>query len=254
MNADDRGAPWLSPDKPAWLLLFDQLTIPVLDSANVALRPDNDRGPHELAMCQIALKHLAGCLHYSSEANRRGGHTVALGLIRQVVEALTVVEAGLLAAAGDESPLKDWADDGASMGAMRRHLEAHVWPRYGGGLWYETWAEFFRNLAAAVQPYAHCTHQLMQWGLSIQSGPARSKDGGMLMLAIPGAYDPEKASRLTLLQAACVWALGRLVSEHGDHERDESLALMRGSIAESRLLDPGSDWGRQLIPHQWFYE
>lgn len=206
-------------------------------------------------MCEIVVRHMAGCLQYSAEANREGLHTVALGLARQVVEALTVIEVGFLAASGRPLLLEGWLSDEASLGSLRKRLAREAWPAYGTGLWAETWTDFFGNLAMAVQPYAHCTNDLMQWGLSIRHCP-RPEPGldEMTMIAAAGAYDPEKASRLTLLDATCVWTLGRLCSQYGDTAHDLELELMRSSIAESRLLDPGSDWGRQLIPHQWFYD
>jgi hypothetical protein len=62
-----------------------------------------------------------------------------------------------------EPLLEAWKTGKKSQGELRRALQREIWPSYGTGLWNEPWAEFYANLAQAVQPYAHYTQQLQGW-------------------------------------------------------------------------------------------
>ena len=70
------------------------------------------------------------------------------------MEALTVIELGLLANAPAWDCLEAWSDGRKTQGELRMHLERSAWPTYGSGLWHEPWATFAGSLARAVQPCA----------------------------------------------------------------------------------------------------
>ena len=74
------------------------------------------------------------------KANEQGMHANALALLRQCVEALSVIELGLCAHPEQESILLRWDDDKLNPGKLRAWLELNIWPRYGTGLWSEPWA------------------------------------------------------------------------------------------------------------------
>lgn len=130
-------------------------------------------------------------------------------------------------------------------------LEEHAWPRYGAGLWDEPWSEFYSRLAKAVQPYAHCSPELLQWNLAAVTGLEGNRFVGGV-----GLYDAVKASRLTLFHVLVCWTLGRILftNQHlptglvtFDDVRSLGSALVR-----SDLLIESKDWSVQLWPHMFF--
>jgi hypothetical protein len=197
----------------------------------------------------MALRHYAGALHYSDSANRDGMHTIALGLARHAVEALTVVELAL-PCSGDSGLelLRRWRDGAASFGQLRAALERDTWIHYGSGLWGESWSDFFANLCKALQPYAHCTSSLVEWSYWVWPDAG---DGSTY--AVPGHYDPLKASRITLLHALLTWTNGRLLAQSG--ERIPDVVKLGDALAHSNLLfENRTDWSVQFAPHMSFHD
>ena len=198
--------------------------------------------------------HLAQCAEVLGAANKKGRHALAIGLVRQCVESLSIIEAGMLPPAEGAVLLQKWLDDKLSLGALRAELEKTAWGRYGPGLWSEPWSEFFGQFAKAVQPYAHYTPLLMGWQFAAppDSSP---KDGQMLIALGPETYDPLKASRVTLLQCLLFWALARILvaNKLPAAISDVELARMGKSLAESELLSGGhATWSQEFLPHHWF--
>lgn len=154
------GAP---EDKPQWFTIGDQLLWPLIGMGIAAARSHRLSTPDLQALPELALCHHAGCIEAGGHANRRGKHSTAICLVRQSVEALTIAELGLQPPEFAEPLLTAWKDGKKSHGELRKALEQNVWPCYGTGLWDETWAEFYGNLAKAVQPYAHYTSELQGW-------------------------------------------------------------------------------------------
>lgn len=132
-------------------------------------------------------------------------------------------------------------------------LRRTAWPKYGNGLWDESWTEFFTRLAKAVQPYAHCSRELLQWNLA-----ALTDRGSGRFVAGVRMYDPVKASRLTLFHILVAWTLGRLLfanrpsSASMVEERD--VETLGGALSRCDLLMQGQDWSVQLWPHMFFKE
>lgn len=201
----------------------------------------------------LALQHFVECWQVSAEVNRKGWHSVALCLVRQCVEAFSLVELGLSDAAPGRDLLRRWLNGQLTAGALRAGLESSLWPRYGTGLWDEPWADFAGNLARAVQPYAHYSPELQQWQLSLLRLPGKT---GMFAMTGPQSYDPVKASRLTLLHALLIWSLARVLLASGGLGPEPSAEVVRAwgaSLSRSRFLDGGrSDWATELWPHMWF--
>lgn len=252
------------PNQEAWVPRFNHLVEPTIEIGLDILRglPSDKRVGrdrfHVFMMSYCALLQLADCLKTSVLANLHGKHSVAVCLIRQSVEALTLVDIGLQEETFSYPLLQAWDDGKKSHGDLRCKLEQHVWPRYGNGLWGETWTEFFGNLARSVQPYAHYTQKLMLWQFhTVESppldGPLADKRGFEFYATIgPTTSDEDKGCQITLLQALVIWTLGRLLLEHSknpnilkysDHIRDLGTA-----IGNSSLLDRHHDWSVNLLP------
>jgi hypothetical protein len=237
-------------ENPEWLQLGDGILGPLLADASKSLQTFSGGDFHVTQLPTLSLFHLAHSLQTSIEANREGRHAVALSLLRHAVEAITIVELGVVANDFAYRLLQDWGSGRKSQGELRRALEQRVWPSYGTGLWNEPWAEFFGGLARAVQPYAHCSPELIQWNLAAlgdgTTGP---------FVAGAGMYDPMKASRLTLFHVLVTWTLGRILCANPNREgwlvsRNEVQAL-GAALLKSGLLIEGENWPVQLWPHMF---
>src|SRR5438552_7036328 len=136
-------------DKPQWFTIGDQLLWPLIGMGIAATRSHRLSTPDLQALPELALCHHGGCIEAGGHANRRGKHSAAICLVRQSVEALTIAEIGLQSPEFAEPLLGAWKEGKKSHGELRKALEQNVWPQYGTGLWDETWAEFYGNLAKA---------------------------------------------------------------------------------------------------------
>lgn len=239
--------------RPEWLKYSDQLTILVVQQAIDALQRSGITDPDLAMVPHCALLHFAGCLRVSSSANEQGLHSVAMGLLRQCVETLTLVDVGLQSSTYAEPLLSEWRAGAKSQGAVRVCLERDIWQRYGTGIWTEPWTDFFGNLSKAVQPYAHYTPQLMEW----QFAHLANEDLTRAFVRIgPDTYDAIKASRITLLNALAIWTLGRLLlmnspnREMQSHETD--IDAMGRAIGKSKLLFYNGTWQWQLLSGMLF--
>jgi hypothetical protein len=242
---------------PAWLTLSDRLMGSTIKAAHDHLRARQGTNLTVNLSGYLATIHFAHCLDGSIDLNRDGRHAPALCLIRQCVEALTIVDLGLQPIERGDPLLNAWERDEKTHGEIRAILERDVWPSYGSGLWDEPWAEFFGNLARAVQPYAHYTPQLQRWQFAIPPGAQLTTDRRFLARTGMNVYDPEKASRITLFHSLLAWVLGRLLvandcgtlpASAANDFRDFGVELSR-----SRYLDgPASKWPEQFWPHIFF--
>lgn len=237
-------------DKPKWFQLGDQLMWPLVGMGATAARLNPLKTPELRPLAELAIYHHAGCLEASNQANRRGKHSVAVCLVRQSLEALAIAEIGLQSPEFAEPLLLAWGEGKKSHGELRKALEQSVWPNYGTGLWDETWAEFYGNLARAIQPYAHYTSELQGWQLA-----TIAYEGGEEFTAMTGleSYDPLQATRVTLLHMLLTYMLGRILLVHGKNptvlsKRNEILAL-GDALGSSKLLFRRGDWSAQLAPH-----
>ena len=180
-----------------------------------------------------------------------------MGVLRHSVEALTLIDLGFQEPEYSSQLLESWKAGNKSAGEIRKYLERDVWPRYGTGLWSESWADFFGNLARAVQPFAHYSKELMYWQLFVPSQPpptfSEATHNILAALRCP-TNDPVKAARLTLLSAMIIWTLGRILmakrpSWRGPRSELDALGL---AIGGSKLLDRGENWSDQLLGMYYF--
>ena len=201
----------------------------------------------------MAVCHLAGCLETSIEVNQQGKHSAAICLIRQCVEALTIVEIGIQDESYAEPLLVAWSEGKKTQGQLRADLEQNVWPNYGNGLWDEPWAKYFGNLSRAVQPYAHYSPELQgwQWVTVTQFKWQKCYCGNR------DKYLRRTQSRgFTLLHVLVIWTLGRILL--ASKKSKEALQLFNHiaevgqALASSKLLFHKEDWGVQLVPYMFF--
>jgi hypothetical protein len=237
-------------EHPEWLRLGERLLGPLLADTSRALKASLGDDYHVTQLPTLALYHFANSLQTSIDTNREGRHAVALSLLRHTVEALTIIELGLINNDTSYRLIKGWDSGKKTQGELRRALEKSVWPKYGKGLWEEPWAEFFGRLAKAVQPYAHCSPELLQWNLAVLTSDSSGR-------AVFGAamYDPVKASRLTLFHILVAWALGRILFAN----RPSATSMVKAndvtavgiSLSRCDLLMQNQDWSVQLWPHMF---
>lgn len=239
--------------KPEWFMIGDQLLWPLIGMGIAATRSHRLSTPDLQALPELALCHHAGCLEASGHANRRGKHSAAICLVRQSVEALTIAEIGLQPPNFAEPLLLAWKDGKKTHGELRKALEQSVWPQYGTGLWDESWAEFYGNLAKAVQPYAHYTPELQGWQFTTVA-----YDGGKEFIASFGleTYDPLQASRITLFHMLLTYMLGRILIAHGKNAdamaRRGDIVKLGETLGSSQLLFKRGEWWSQFAPHMLF--
>lgn len=206
-------------------------------------------------MPEPALFHLSDCLAASMVANAGGQHSVAISVLRGCLEALSLVDLGFQPNPYRIHRLRQWNQKKRTAGEIRKDLERDVWPKYKHGLWDEEWSQFFGNLARSLHPYAHYSPDLMGW----QIATLRMDDSGSGFVALgPSAYDPLKATRITLLQTLVLWIVGRLTvlnaASLSTPEYIDRLNTLREELGSSGLLFREGDWGIELMPHVWFKE
>lgn len=245
-----------SATPPRWFRLARAVDGSVLTSVERALdrrHPNADLGLPAYA----AALHLRSCMETGFWATGQGYLSAAIGVFRHSVEALTLVDLGFQTPTYNSELLAAWKDGKKSVGEIRKSLERDVWPRYGTGLWSESWAEYFGNLARAVQPFAHYTPDLMYWQFSVPSQPIQAAAEGKHQILVSlgsRTNDPVKAARLTLLSALIIWTLGRVLvaNEPTWPGPKRELDELGRAIADSKLLDRGDNWGNQLLGLYFF--
>lgn len=191
----------------------------------------------------------------ANRANREGMHANALALTRQSIEAISVLEVGLCGHKDSANILGQWDSDRLTPGAIRRWLSENVWTAYGSGLWSESWADFMGNLARAVQPYAHYSAQLAKWQTRLHLIEESDAGWTAVKQLSPRAYDPQKATRITLFHALLMFALGRIWMAQANGADPGFSSLMnrlRLALGKSKYLDGHqTDWDQQFWPFVW---
>lgn len=242
---------------PEWFELSEEATPQVMSRiANAVSGNQMSMQVHLAPM--LAHWFMLDSLILANKANRDGMHANALSLTRQCVEALGVIELGICGNEGSESVLLKWDRDEITPGKLRAWLEQNVWPQYGTGLWNEPWGTFMREFTAALQPYAHYGSKLAQWQVRLLPGvtgnPYSSESLTALIQARPRAYDPQKATRITLFHAVLTYALGRIwmARNQGDVEFSAHIICLGSALGKSRYLDGhATDWGQQFWAMLW---
>lgn len=199
---------------------------------------------------------LLDTLLLANNANRDGMHANALVLTRQCVESINVIELGVCGHPEAEATLVAWDADRLTPGKLRAWLESNVWPHYGSGLWTEPWSAFMREFSGAVQPYAHYGPNLAQWQVRLHGAPAQEHDDSVhaLIELKPRAYDPQKATRITLFHAILTFTLGRvwMAANPGDKPFAARVNRLRIALGKSKYLDGHeTNWSQQFWAMMW---
>jgi hypothetical protein len=188
----------------------------------------------------------------ASQANEEGMHANSLSITRQCLEAISVIELGLTQVPGAEQVLLRWEADKESAGSIREWLEAHIWPKYGHGLWAEPWSDFMGKLAKAIQPYAHYSTKLAQWQMRVREFSRNGEEGELHAIVEygPRKYDPQKATRITLYHALLIFALARIwlaTVGRSDTSFGASVEKLRIALGKSVYLDgEKTNWDQQF--------
>lgn len=164
-----------------------------------------------------------------------------------------IVDLGLQSEPDANSLLAKWADEKATNGDVRKFLESRAWPSYGTGLWEESWSEFYSEMARSVQPYSHYGRELQNWQFAVVPKTVELKDSGngtFFAMTGVGAYDPIKASRITLFMTLVIWALGRLLKANEEHRTSGPLTRqideLGTALANSKLLFGNNQWSNEF--------
>jgi len=241
---------------PEWFELGEAATPAAMSRIAEACK-SNGMGLQVQLASSLAHWFMADSLTLANQANREGMHANALALTRQCIEAVGVIELGICGHAEAEKILLQWDRDKLSPGKLRAWLETHVWPKYGNGLWQEPWNVFMREFAAAIQPYAHYTQHLAQWQLRLHRMTEGAADDAAMTAYVefrPRAYDPQKATRITMYHALLTYLLGRIwiAANRTDKQFASLIDRLGGALGKSRYLDGhATDWSQQFWAMLW---
>ncbi|XBS69161.1 hypothetical protein ABK905_22255 [Acerihabitans sp. KWT182] len=235
-------------DIPDWFKLTDIATLETMRRVSDAVASNN---------LDLQIKNSPILAHWfvldtlflANRANRDGMHANALALTRQCVEAISIIELGICGHPEANLVLLKWEQDQVTPGNLRAWLQNNLWEKYGSGLWNESWAVFMREFAKAIQPYAHYGRDLAQWQVKLHS-----VNGNKALLEMkPHAYDPQKATRITLYHALLTYVLGRLwlITNHDD-QFEELIYRLGDALGKSRYLDGhATNWSQQFWAMLW---
>jgi hypothetical protein len=233
------------------LTLSDSVFHPIFEKLGRAVQ-ENDLDLQLRSIPGEAFRFLIYVLGYSDEANRQGRHSISMALLRQCVEAIAIMELGLVRHADRSNQLMRWRERSATAGDIRGWLEKHVWVDYGNGLWDENWTQYMRQFARAVQPYAHFSPDLILWQ---ERFLGFDEHGVGFVVQGNDAYDPQKASRITLFHAILHFTLGRLLAENSEKSdtRFRSMVSELGdALAKSKYLDGHqTNWEYVFMAMMW---
>jgi len=95
-------------EHPEWLRLGERILGPMLADTSQSLKAFSGTDYHVTQLPTLALYHFAHSLQISIDSNRDGRHTVALSLLRHAVEAMTIVELGVVATDVSYRLLEAW--------------------------------------------------------------------------------------------------------------------------------------------------
>ena len=197
-------------------------------------------------------KHCLESIRLSRLANGGGAHAVAVGLLRDAVEALSLVALGICHDGAKLRILSEWNEEKRSAGEVRKYLEEVVWPTLGiSGLWGEQWSAFWASIARAVQPYAHVSPLRLRWHQHVEIIDGRWH----VWINHPaGDFEMYRAARIGALQLLLFWAFAEIVCAFAaDTEahlsRLRTLAdVARHWLSKNEVFFHGENWEGQLMP------
>jgi hypothetical protein len=197
-------------------------------------------------------KHCLESVRLSRLANEGGAHAVAVGLLRDAVETLSLVAVSICQHPDKMSILKKWDDDKLSAGEVRKYLEASVWPTVSiSGLWGESWSSFWASFASSVQPYAHFSPLRMRWHQYAQIVNGKWR----VWINHPeGDFELYRGARISAFQLLVFWAFAEIVCVFDAVPVDQlsRLALLardaREWLSKNEVFFQGEKWEVQLMP------
>jgi len=197
-------------------------------------------------------KHCLESVRLSRLANEGGAHAVAVGLLRDGVEALSLVALAISHDPDKVRLLNRWDEERLSAGELRQYLEAQVWPRVSiTGLWGESWASFWTSLAQSVQPYAHFSPLRMRWHQHVQIIDGKWR----IWINHPsGDFEIYRAARVVAFQLLLFRAFAELVCvfDAAPCDRLSRLTLLaqdaRQWLSTNEAFFQGEKWEVQLLP------
>jgi len=197
-------------------------------------------------------KHCLQSIRLSRLANEGGAHAVAVCLLRDAVEALSLVALGISQDPDKVRLLNQWNEERLSAGELRKHLEAKVWPQVGiKGLWGESWDLFWASLALSVQPYAHFSPLRMRWHQHVQIIDGRLH----IWINHPsGDFELYSGARVSAFQLLVFWAFAELVCAFNAATRNQLLRLTsfasdaRQWLSTNEVFFQWEKWEVQLMP------
>ncbi|MEM6458942.1 MAG: hypothetical protein AAF710_06080 [Planctomycetota bacterium] len=241
---------------PEWFNLSEDITTSVLQRVSQTIQ-DSDLPVCIRSVPLLSFWFFLDSIRLANQANRDGMHANALSLTRQCFEALIVIDLSICGHNEAEAIISRWDEDRINPGGLRKFLDENVWQAYGHGLWDETYAVFMKEFAKALQPYAHYCSKLAQWQVRQIPGSLESKPGGgftALLEMRPRAYDPQKATRITLFHSILTYCLGRIwiANNKVDFEFKEQVKRLGAALGKSEYLDGHkTDWGQQFWAMLW---
>lgn len=240
---------------PAWFELSERATPETMN--RIAASVEGGHLPLQVrSLPSKAHWFLLDSLLVANNANREGMHANALSVTRQCLEAISIIELGLSRHPAAVALLAKWDGHEATPGELRKWLSENMWPLYGCGLWAEPWENFMAHLAKAVQPYAHYTAHLAQWQDRLIDKVDTDDPRSFYVQISPRAYDPQKATRITLFHAILTFALARIwiaTTNKHDPEFSELINRLRVALGESKYLDgKETNWESQFWAMMWF--
>lgn len=247
-------------NQPLWLRISTQNLIPLLEHTSACISERTDLAVHVRSVPLLASYHLHQCILSSIDANEKGRYSVAMALLRQCVETLTIVEVGFQSPKFATNIISGFSEGRFTQGQIRQKLESEIWNKYGVGLWSESWSEYYGNLARAVQPYAHYSHTLMGWQYAMPTTapePKSVSEKGTIFYAQIGLdiKDFLKGARVSLFITLIGWTIARLMEENKIPcpMQGEKLKEWGKSIGSSDILDgETSSWSDVFLPYLWF--
>lgn len=197
-------------------------------------------------------KHCLESVRLSRLANEGGAHAVAVGLLRDAVEALSLVAVGICSDPEKVRVLSQWNDDKLSAGGIRQYLEGRVWPTLTIlGLWGESWASFWESLARSVQPYAHFSPLRMRWHQHVQIINGKWH----FWINNPtGDFELYRGARISAFQLLVFWAFAEIVCAFAAAPAAELSQLTpmaedaRRWLSTNEVFFQGEKWDVQLMP------
>ena len=197
-------------------------------------------------------KHCLQSVRVSRLANEGATPAVAVGLLRDAVEALSIVALSISDDGKKARLLDKWNKERLSAGELRKHLEREVWPNISiTGLWGETWADFWASLARSVQPYAHFSPLRMRWHQNVQFIEGQWH---VLINHPSGDFEIYRAARIVAFQLLIFWAFAELVCVFNGAPSNQLVQLASHSqkakewLAKHDMFFQGKGWEIQLLP------